>query len=60
MQSRGQGYGRAAMEALEAVARSAGFASLLLHVFGHNTRAQRLYESCGYRATNVNMREDFG
>ncbi len=55
-----QGHGRAAMQALEAVARSAGCASLLLHVFGHNTGAMSLYERCGYRVTNVNMRKDLG
>jgi ribosomal protein S18 acetylase RimI-like enzyme len=55
-----QGYGRAAMQALEVEARSAGCASLLLHVFGDNTRARNLYERCGYRVTNVNMRKDLG
>jgi ribosomal protein S18 acetylase RimI-like enzyme len=55
-----QGYGRAALQALEAAARSAGCASLLLHVFGHNTGARSLYERCGYHVTNVNMRKGFG
>lgn len=59
MHSRGQGYGRTAIKALEAVARGAAFASVLLYVFGHNTRAQRLCESCRHRAANVNMRKDF-
>jgi GNAT superfamily N-acetyltransferase len=56
----GQGYGRAALAALEAVARGLGCGSMQLHAFGHNLRARRLYERAGYRTTNVNMRKDFG
>lgn len=57
--AQGRGLGRAALAALEGAAREAGCASMQLHVFGHNTRARRLYESAGYRTTNVNMRKDF-
>lgn len=56
----GRGYGRAALAALEAAARAAGGTALLLHTFGHNERARRLYESAGYRTTNVNLRKDLG
>ncbi len=56
--SQGQGFGRATLRALEAVARAAGCGSLRLHAFGHNERARRLYEGAGYRVTNVNMRKD--
>jgi ribosomal protein S18 acetylase RimI-like enzyme len=59
-EAQGQGYGRAALAALEAHAREAGCRSMQLHAFGHNGRARRLYESAGYRTTNVNMRKDLG
>jgi hypothetical protein len=50
----------AALRALEAAAREAGYASLPLHTFGHVERARRLYEAAGYRTTRLNMRKDFG
>jgi len=56
----GRGFGRAALAALEDEARAAGCTALLLHAFGHNERARRLYDSAGYRTTNVNMRKDLG
>lgn len=56
----GRGYGRAALRALEAAAADAGCSSLQLHVFGHNARARHLYESSGYRVTNLNLRKDLG
>ena len=55
---RGRGYGRAAMLALEPLARSLGFASIGLHVFGDNEVARNLYRSTGYRETDVTMRKD--
>ncbi|MFE9137263.1 GNAT family N-acetyltransferase [Streptomyces sp. NPDC007355] len=55
---RGHGYGRALMLLAERVAREAGETLLGLHVFAGNTPAIRLYESLGYRATDVNSAKD--
>jgi len=52
---RRRGHARAAMLAIEAVAREHGQTVIGLHVFGHNTGARALYESLGYGVTNVNM-----
>jgi ribosomal protein S18 acetylase RimI-like enzyme len=52
---RGRGYGRAAMEALEPLARSLGYDRIRLHVFGHNAVARNLYQSVGYTETDVQM-----
>lgn len=52
---RGRGYGRAAMEALEPLARSLGYDRIRLHVFGHNIVARHLYRSLGYAETDVMM-----
>lgn len=53
--SQGRGFGSAAIGALEAKLKQQGVQSLLLHVFGYNTAARRLYERLGFEATNVNM-----
>lgn len=55
---RGKGFGRATMLAAEADARSKGMSELGLHVFGHNKIARGLYESLGFRTTNVVMAKD--
>ena len=52
---RGRGYGRAAMEGLEPLARSLGYDRIGLHVFGHNAIARKLYASLGYVETDVQM-----
>ena len=52
---RGRGYGRAAMEALEPLARSLGYDAIRLHVFGDNTVARGLYRAVGYEETDVTM-----
>jgi ribosomal protein S18 acetylase RimI-like enzyme len=52
---RGRGYGRAALEALEPLARSLGYDMIRLHVFGDNTVARGLYRAVGYRETDVTM-----
>ncbi len=57
---RGRGYGRAAMEALEPLARSLGYDRIGLHVFGHNAVARSLYQSVGYVETDVQMEKRFG
>ena len=51
----GRGYGRAAMQALEAESRSLGAAVLGLHVFNFNERARRLYHSLGFQVTDLSM-----
>lgn len=52
---RGQGYGRATMQACSDKARELGAASLWLHVFGHNKVARALYASLGFIETDVVM-----
>jgi ribosomal protein S18 acetylase RimI-like enzyme len=54
-QCRGRGYGRAAMEALEPLARALGYDAIRLHVFGDNDVARHLYTSMGYAETDVSM-----
>jgi ribosomal protein S18 acetylase RimI-like enzyme len=57
---RGEGYGRAAMEALEPLARSLGYDSIRLHVVGDNAVARSLYESVGYSEADVTMVKHIG
>lgn len=53
---RGRGHGRALMLLAERVARTdAGMSLLGLHVFAGNTPALGLYESLGYRPTEVHL-----
>ena len=52
---RRRGYAEAAMKEAEAVAVQKGARKLLLHVFGENTGARRLYAKLGYSETNVLM-----
>jgi ribosomal protein S18 acetylase RimI-like enzyme len=52
---RGKGYGAASLALLEEKARQLGKTRIGLHVFGHNLRAQKLYKSAGYVATNISM-----
>ncbi|WP_058303107.1 GNAT family N-acetyltransferase [Gorillibacterium timonense] len=53
--SQGKGYGKQAMAALDEKAKELGIAQISLHVFGHNTRAIRLYEKSGYKVTDLSM-----
>lgn len=55
---RGRGYGKAAMIAAEAQAKSTGFSSIGLHVFGSNTRAISLYKSLGYSVVDQVMSKE--
>ena len=57
---RGQGHGRAALEALEPIARSLGYDEIELHTFGDNEVARNLYRSTGYREVNVSMVKRLG
>ena len=52
---RGRGYGRAALDALDRLARSLGYDAVRLHVFADNAVARRLYGSAGYVETGVTM-----
>ncbi len=52
---RGQGLGRALMEALHQAAGDLGATSIALNVFGHNTTAIHLYDSLGYAVTAQQM-----
>lgn len=52
---RRKGYGKAAMKALEAVVKELGLGRIGLHVFGHNEAAIKLYETSGFRVTDINM-----
>jgi ribosomal protein S18 acetylase RimI-like enzyme len=56
-ESRGHGYGRAALEALEPIVRGLGYESIGLHVFGDNEVARHLYRSVGYVETEVSMQK---
>lgn len=55
---RGNGYGRAAMLALEEEARRLGHRSLGLNVWGGNEVARGLYRSLGFAETSVTMRKE--
>lgn len=55
---RGRGVGRAAMTLAADVVRAGGGRSLGLNVFGDNVVARRLYDSLGFRTTNLQMRLD--
>lgn len=55
---RRRGYAEAAMRALEPKARERGFDRILLHVFGDNVGARKLYAKLGYVETNVLMAKD--
>ncbi len=59
-EARGRGYGRAALVALEPMARDRGYDSIGLHVFGDNGVARHLYRSSGYIETDVMMRKTLG
>ena len=59
-EARGRGYGRAALVALEPIARDLGYDAIGLHVFGDNQVARNLYRSSGYVETDVMMRKTLG
>jgi GNAT superfamily N-acetyltransferase len=52
---RGEGFGTAALLALEDWCRDNGITTIGLHVFGHNQGAWRLYQRMGYVETSVQM-----
>jgi ribosomal protein S18 acetylase RimI-like enzyme len=55
---RGEGYGRALLNAVEEQARRHGARTMGLHVFGTNKVARALYESVGYEVTQLDMRKN--
>ncbi|MEV8537226.1 GNAT family N-acetyltransferase [Streptomyces sp. NPDC051211] len=55
---RGRGHGRTLMLLAERTAVAAGHRRLGLQVFAGNTPARSLYDSLGYRTTNVNYAKD--
>ncbi|WP_315941265.1 GNAT family N-acetyltransferase [Deinococcus sp. Marseille-Q6407] len=57
-QFQGQGYGRQALETLQAAAQAQGVPHIGLHVFGHNRRARELYRRAGFQEVSVLMRLD--
>jgi ribosomal protein S18 acetylase RimI-like enzyme len=57
---RGKGYGKQAMLAIEAVAKSLGIETIGLHVFTHNPAAMQLYIGLGYEVTSQNMVKKLG
>jgi GNAT superfamily N-acetyltransferase len=52
---RGKGYGKATLQALEALARQNGLKALYLHVFAHNPVAINLYQGAGFKVKSMNM-----
>jgi ribosomal protein S18 acetylase RimI-like enzyme len=52
---RRQGFARLALAEIDAYARDNGCIGVMLHVFGDNEAARRLYSSAGYIETNVVM-----
>jgi ribosomal protein S18 acetylase RimI-like enzyme len=56
--SRGRGFGRAAMEAAEEWTRARGGRRVALNVFGPNLTARSLYDSLGYEVLATSMFKD--
>ena len=52
---RRKGYARQALDEIDAYAGDHGCIGVMLHVFGNNEAARRLYSSAGYLETNVMM-----
>jgi len=53
--TRGQGHGRAIIEALERGLAARDIPRLGLNVYGHNIVARRLYDSLGFQVTSAQM-----
>jgi ribosomal protein S18 acetylase RimI-like enzyme len=54
-ESRGKGYGKLAMSALEEKVKGLDISRIALNVFGHNKTARKLYESLGYETVSSTM-----
>lgn len=59
-EKRRQGFARFAMSQMETFALEKGYPRLGLYVFGGNTSALALYESCGWSVTNLRMVKRLG
>jgi len=57
---RGQGFGRLALELVEAKVREFGARTIGLNVFGYNHAARALYEKMGYQITGMGMKKELG
>lgn len=55
---RGKGLGRETMKLLEIEVKRVGGKAIGLHVFGHNATAIHLYQSLGYRTTDLVMKKE--
>jgi ribosomal protein S18 acetylase RimI-like enzyme len=55
---RGKGHGIKLMALIEIEIKSKGLNKIKLHVFGHNTIAQKLYLKSGFQITNIIMSKD--
>ncbi|WKA56152.1 GNAT family N-acetyltransferase [Planococcus shixiaomingii] len=58
-QQQGKGYGKAIMAALDEYAKAENFEKIALHVFAHNERALKLYQTMGYEIKSYNMEKRF-
>lgn len=54
----GLGYGKETMKLIEEFSASIGIKKIGLQVFGHNKVARGLYESLGYKVTNLKMAKE--
>jgi ribosomal protein S18 acetylase RimI-like enzyme len=54
---RGKGYGKGALDLLEAELKAMGVTTIALNVFADNSVAINLYRKQGYRTTNFNMQK---
>ncbi len=52
---RGQGHAQASLAATEKMALELGLRQIKLNVFGHNLKARRLYQKCGYQELSMTM-----
>lgn len=55
---RGKGYGKAAMQLIDDIARERGVKQIWLHVFAFNTTAQAVYQKSGYKVSGIQMFKD--
>ena len=57
---RRQGYGLAALQALEEKVEALGGTAVWLHVFGHNAPARSMYAKAGYEVMDLTMAKAVG